>query len=144
MSLASDTEAELLELGWNPDGSDGEDDDEEMDNSEPLEDSDVVLSDSGKRGRASCRHSATLTSSLKYSFGFFPNVSLDDDLEGYDKTVSGRRKTGRVCHCASCGTCKSTPCFWCPRALTAFSDCSGTEGTRRVRRLCTARVSMAT
>lgn len=49
MSLASeDTEAELLKLGWNPDGSDGEDDDEEMDNSEPLEDSDVVLSDSGK------------------------------------------------------------------------------------------------
>lgn len=48
VSLAGDTEAEMLTLGWNPDGSDGEDDDEEMDNSEPLEDSDVVLSDSGK------------------------------------------------------------------------------------------------
>lgn len=71
VSLASeDTEAELLKLGWNPDGSDGEDDDEEMDNSEPLEDSDVVLSDSGKWGRGSCHHSATLTSSLKHSFGF--------------------------------------------------------------------------
>lgn len=53
LSLAGDTEVQLLELcaveGWNPDGSDGEDDDEEeMDNSEPLGDSDVVLSDSGK------------------------------------------------------------------------------------------------
>lgn len=50
--LSDDTEAKLLELcateGWNPDGSDGEDDEEEMDNSEPLDDSDVVLSESGK------------------------------------------------------------------------------------------------
>uniref|UniRef100_A0A3Q3A6S2 Tonsoku-like protein n=1 Tax=Kryptolebias marmoratus TaxID=37003 RepID=A0A3Q3A6S2_KRYMA len=65
---AGDTEARLLELcaaeGWRPDGSDGEEEDEE-ENSEPLEDSDVVLSDS------------------------------DEDLEGYDKMVSGRRKTGR-------------------------------------------------
>ncbi|KAG7224182.1 hypothetical protein INR49_019917 [Caranx melampygus] len=67
---AEDTEAKLQELcateGWNPDGSDGEEDEEEeMDNSEPLVDSDVVLSDS------------------------------DDDLDGYDKMVSGRRKAGR-------------------------------------------------
>lgn len=52
MCLSSGTEAKLLELcaaeGWKPDGSDGEDDEEEMDNSEPLEDSDIVLSDSGK------------------------------------------------------------------------------------------------
>lgn len=52
----ADTEAKLQELcaaeGWSPDGSDGEEDEEEeMDNSEPLVDSDVVLSDSG---RASC------------------------------------------------------------------------------------------
>lgn len=34
--------------GWNPQGSDGEEDEEEeMDDSEPLDDSDVVLSDSG-------------------------------------------------------------------------------------------------
>uniref|UniRef100_G3P3J2 Tonsoku-like protein n=1 Tax=Gasterosteus aculeatus aculeatus TaxID=481459 RepID=G3P3J2_GASAC len=69
-SGAEDTEARLQELcaaeGWCPDGSDGEgDEEEEMDNSEPLDDSDVVLSDS------------------------------DDDLEGYDKMVSGRRKAGR-------------------------------------------------
>uniref|UniRef100_A0A3Q2ZER5 Tonsoku-like protein n=1 Tax=Hippocampus comes TaxID=109280 RepID=A0A3Q2ZER5_HIPCM len=69
-SDANDTEAKLLELcaseNWSPDGSDGEEEaEEEMDNSEPLDDSDVVLSDS------------------------------DDDLEGYDKTVSGRRKAGR-------------------------------------------------
>ncbi|CAB1432486.1 unnamed protein product [Pleuronectes platessa] len=69
-SDAGDTEARLQELcaaeGWSPDGSDGEEDEEEeMDNSEPLDDSDVVLSDS------------------------------DDDLEGYDKMVSGRRKAGR-------------------------------------------------
>ncbi|XP_044231765.1 tonsoku-like protein [Thunnus albacares] len=69
-SDADDTEARLHELcaseGWSPDNSDGEDDEEEeMDNSEPLDDSDVVLSDS------------------------------DDDLEGYDKMVSGRRKAGR-------------------------------------------------
>ncbi|KAM7375942.1 hypothetical protein PAMP_005702 [Pampus punctatissimus] len=69
-SNADDTEARLQELcaseGWSPDGSDGEEDEEEeMDNSEPLDDSDVVLSDS------------------------------DDDLEGYDKLVSGRRKAGR-------------------------------------------------
>ncbi|XP_037550604.1 tonsoku-like protein [Nematolebias whitei] len=69
-SSADDAEARLLALcaaeGWDPEGSDGEEDeDEEMDNSETLDDSDVVLSDS------------------------------DDDLEGYDKLVSGRRKTGR-------------------------------------------------
>ncbi|KAM3595020.1 uncharacterized protein V6R79_017174 [Siganus canaliculatus] len=69
-SEADDTEAKLQELctaeGWSVDGSDGEEDEEEeMDNSEPLDDSDVNLSDS------------------------------DDDLEGYDKVVSGRRKAGR-------------------------------------------------
>lgn len=53
-SKADDTEAKLQELcaaeGWSPDGSDGEEEEEEeMDNSEPLEDSDVILSDSGKR-----------------------------------------------------------------------------------------------
>ncbi|XP_071354799.1 tonsoku-like protein [Trachinotus anak] len=67
---AEDTDAMLQELcaaeGWSPDGSDGEEDEEEeIDNSEPLDDSDVVLSDS------------------------------DDDLDGYDKMVSGRRKAGR-------------------------------------------------
>ncbi|XP_070698517.1 tonsoku-like protein [Pempheris klunzingeri] len=70
-SKADDTEARLQELcdaeGWTLDGSDGEEDEEEeMDNSEPVDDSDVVLSDSD-----------------------------DDDLDGYDKTVSGRRKAGR-------------------------------------------------
>ncbi|XP_076013393.1 tonsoku-like protein [Genypterus blacodes] len=65
-----DTEARLRELctseGWSADGSEGEEDEEEeMDNSEPLEDSDIALSDS------------------------------DDDFEGYDKMVSGRRKAGR-------------------------------------------------
>lgn len=53
---ADDTEAELRELcladGRDPDGSDGEEEDEEeMDNSEPLEDSDVILSDSGERSQ---------------------------------------------------------------------------------------------
>lgn len=52
-SKADDTEARLQELcaaeGWNPDGSDGEEDEEEeMENSEPLDDSDIVLSDSGR------------------------------------------------------------------------------------------------
>uniref|UniRef100_A0A3Q3WFD5 F-box/LRR-repeat protein 15/At3g58940/PEG3-like LRR domain-containing protein n=1 Tax=Mola mola TaxID=94237 RepID=A0A3Q3WFD5_MOLML len=65
-SKADDTEARLQELcaaqGCYPEDSDGE---EEMDNSEPLDDSDVVLSDS------------------------------DDDFEGYDKLMPGRRKTGR-------------------------------------------------
>ncbi|XP_061551407.1 LOW QUALITY PROTEIN: tonsoku-like protein [Phycodurus eques] len=66
-SDANDTEAKLLELcaseGWNPDGSDGEEAlEEEMDNSESQDESDVILSDS------------------------------DEDLEGYDKMVSGRRK----------------------------------------------------
>ncbi|KAM6973229.1 tonsoku-like protein [Aplochiton taeniatus] len=69
-SQVDDTEARLKELcaseGWSPDGIDDEDEDEEeMENSEPLEDSDIPLSDS------------------------------DDDLEGYDKMVSGKRKTGR-------------------------------------------------
>lgn len=52
---ADETEARLHELcaseGWDPEGSDGEEEDdeeEEMDNSEPLDDSDVVLSDSGR------------------------------------------------------------------------------------------------
>lgn len=43
------------------------------------------------------KHSAPLRSSLKYNFGF-PKWFLDDDLEGYDRMVSGRRKTGRVSH----------------------------------------------
>ncbi|KAM6912146.1 tonsoku-like protein [Xenentodon cancila] len=69
-SDAGDTEERLRELcaleGWSPEGSDGEEDEEEeMDNSEPQNDSDVILSDS------------------------------DEDLEGYDKMVSGRRKAGR-------------------------------------------------
>ncbi|XP_043998381.1 tonsoku-like protein isoform X1 [Gambusia affinis] len=53
---------------WDPEGSDGEEEEEEeeMENSEALDDSDVVLSD-----------------------------SADDDLDGYNKMVSGRRKTGR-------------------------------------------------
>lgn len=59
-STADDTEARLQELcaaeGWSPDRSDGEEDEEEeMENSETLDDSDVVLSDSG-------RHSAPLAS----------------------------------------------------------------------------------
>ena len=50
---ADDTEVRLQELcaaeGWSPDGSDGEEDEEEeMDHSEPMDDSDVVLSDSGR------------------------------------------------------------------------------------------------
>nr|XP_057945890.1 tonsoku-like protein [Doryrhamphus excisus] len=67
-----DIEAKLLELcaseSLNPHDSDGEEEEEQeegVDNSEPLDDSDVVLSDS------------------------------DDDLEGYDKMVSGRRKVVR-------------------------------------------------
>lgn len=68
-SKAEDTEARLRELcaaeGWSPDGS--EDEEEEMDNSEPLDDSDVVLSDSGRQHQASTgEHSPTLTSLLKY------------------------------------------------------------------------------
>ncbi|KAJ0008990.1 hypothetical protein NQD34_016405 [Periophthalmus magnuspinnatus] len=64
-----DTKAQLQELcaaeGWSPHDSEGEEDeDEDMENSEPLEDSDVVLSES------------------------------DDDLEGYDKMMTGKRKTG--------------------------------------------------
>lgn len=53
---ADDTEAKLRELciadGRDPDGSDEEEEEEEMDNSETLEDSDVILSDSGERSRA--------------------------------------------------------------------------------------------
>lgn len=65
-----DTEAQLQELcaaeGWSAHDSEGEEDEEEdLENSEQLDDSDVILSDS------------------------------DDDLEGYDKMVSGKRKTGR-------------------------------------------------
>ncbi|XP_030644250.1 tonsoku-like protein [Chanos chanos] len=68
-SQSDNTEARLQELcaaeGRSPDDSEEEDEEEEEPNSEPLEDSDIQLSDS------------------------------DDDLEGYDKIVSGRRKTGR-------------------------------------------------
>lgn len=116
-SQADDTEARLQELcaaeGWSPDGSDGEEDEEGMDNSEPLEDSDVVLSDSGKRCEPSNGEPAfcppdisrrmdsniefTLCSSYDFSICF-----LDDDLEGYDKMVSGRRKAGRVSHLSVC------------------------------------------
>lgn len=52
---ADDTEEKLRELcaadGRDPEGSD-EEEEEEMDNSEPLEDSDVILSDSGERSQA--------------------------------------------------------------------------------------------
>ncbi|XP_031436536.1 tonsoku-like protein isoform X2 [Clupea harengus] len=64
---SSDTRRRLEELcsttGLNPDDSDEEEEEEE--NSEPLEDSDIQLSDS------------------------------DEDLEEYDKMLSGRRKAGR-------------------------------------------------
>ncbi|XP_061700223.1 tonsoku-like protein [Syngnathoides biaculeatus] len=69
-SDADDTEVKLLELcaseALSPDGSDGEEEveEEELENSESQDESDVVLSDS------------------------------DEDLEGYDKMVSGRRKPG--------------------------------------------------
>lgn len=49
--------------------------------------------------------SVTLKSSLKYNtifLGGFP----DDDFDGYDKMVSGRRKTGRVSHLLV-----TRPCF---------------------------------
>lgn len=52
-SQFDDTEARLQELcsseGWSVDGSEGEEEEEEeMENSEPLEDSDIQLSDSGR------------------------------------------------------------------------------------------------
>lgn len=67
-SQADDTEARLQELcaaeGWSPDGSDGEEDEEEeMDNSEPLDDSDVVLSESGR--------TASLTSLDKMDYNIY-------------------------------------------------------------------------
>ncbi|CAL1575200.1 unnamed protein product [Knipowitschia caucasica] len=70
-ALSAETEAQLQELcaaeGWSPHHSEGEEEEEEeeMDNSEALEDSDINLSDS------------------------------EDDLEGYDKMVTGKRKSGR-------------------------------------------------
>ncbi|KAL0969558.1 hypothetical protein UPYG_G00229080 [Umbra pygmaea] len=70
-SHADETRSRLEELcaaeGWSPDGaSEEEEDEDEMESSEPMEDSDIQLSDS------------------------------DDDLEEYDKMVSnGRRKPGR-------------------------------------------------
>ncbi|KAK2879094.1 hypothetical protein Q8A67_019885 [Cirrhinus molitorella] len=68
-SQCDDTEARLMELcerdGMRLEDSEEEDEDEEVENSEPLEDSDIHYSDS------------------------------DEDLEGYDKIVTGRRKTQR-------------------------------------------------
>ncbi|CAB1334938.1 unnamed protein product [Coregonus sp. 'balchen'] len=69
-SQTDDTQARLEELcateGWSPEGESEGEEDEEMENSEPMEDSDIQLSDS------------------------------DDDVEEYDKMVSsGRRKPGR-------------------------------------------------
>ncbi|XP_051724772.1 tonsoku-like protein isoform X4 [Ctenopharyngodon idella] len=66
-SQCDDTEARLMELcerdGLRLEDSEDEDEEEEVENSEPLEDSDIQYSDS------------------------------DDDLEGYDKIVTGKRKT---------------------------------------------------
>ncbi|ROJ78833.1 Tonsoku-like protein [Anabarilius grahami] len=68
-SQCDDTEARLMELcerdGVRLEDSEDEDEEEEVENSEPLEDSDIQYSDS------------------------------DDDLEGYDKIVTGKRKTQR-------------------------------------------------
>ncbi|XP_026085940.1 tonsoku-like protein isoform X1 [Carassius auratus] len=68
-SQCDDTEARLMELcerdGLRLEDSEEEDEEEEVENSEPLEDSDIEYSDS------------------------------DEDLEGYDKTVTGRRRTQR-------------------------------------------------
>ncbi|XP_016133643.1 tonsoku-like protein [Sinocyclocheilus grahami] len=68
-SQCDDTEARLMELcerdGLTLEDSEEEDEEEEVENSEPLEDSDIQYSDS------------------------------DEDLEGYDKIVTGRRKTQR-------------------------------------------------
>lgn len=81
---ADDTEAELRELcladGRDPDGSDGEEeeDEEEMDNSEPLEDSDVILSDSGERSQDVPLESADgrMDSNIQLSvcLFFFPHI----------------------------------------------------------------------
>lgn len=69
-SQCDDTEARLMELcerdGLSLDQSEDEDEEDEVDNSEPLEDSDIQYSESD-----------------------------DEDLEGYDKMVTGRRKTQR-------------------------------------------------
>lgn len=66
---ADDTEAQLQELcaakGWSPQDSEGEEDEEEEMDNSEPLDNDIILSDS------------------------------DDDLEGYDKMVTGKRKTGR-------------------------------------------------
>ncbi|KAK9959665.1 hypothetical protein ABG768_009773 [Culter alburnus] len=68
-SQCDNTEARLMELcerdGVRLEDSEDEDEEEEVENSEPLEDSDIQYSDS------------------------------DDDLEGYDKIVTGKRKTQR-------------------------------------------------
>lgn len=96
-SGADETEAKLRELcvaeGWSPEGSDGEEDEEEeMDNSEPQDDSDVVLSDSGRQSVRWRPARPPPTPFPMLLCCFF----LGDDLEGYDKMVSGRRKGGRV------------------------------------------------
>ncbi|XP_051578042.1 tonsoku-like protein isoform X1 [Myxocyprinus asiaticus] len=68
-SQCDDTEARLQELcerdGRSLEDSEEEEEEEEVENSEPLEDSDIQYSES------------------------------DDDLEGYDKIVTGKRKTQR-------------------------------------------------
>ncbi len=126
-SQADDTEARLQELcaaeGWSADGSDGEEDEEEvMDNSEPLDDSDVYLSDSGRE----CRPLSGILSLTSLDI-WIHNIQvivflfiltfdmLDDNLEGYDKMVSGRRKTGRVSLVISCHFTHASPHFCVPR-----------------------------
>lgn len=81
-SNADETEAKLQELcateGWSPDGSDGEEDEEEeMDNSEPLDDSDVILSDSGRwtTSQLSNRKPATCPFDIPPYFRQIVNVS---------------------------------------------------------------------
>lgn len=71
----------------------------------------------------------------------FSTWFLDDELEGYDKMVTGRRKTGRVSHLL---VFPWNLVLWQRLSFMALSYFSGTKGTRRARRLCTERVSMET
>lgn len=143
-SDADDTEARLQELcaseGWNPDGSDGEEEEEEeMDNSEPLDDSDVILSDSGKMRAGNYPESTDISIQRDALIHVTFHVVCRRWSGGLwqDGVREEENRTGE--RCASCHfffvDCGLDLHSW---PFLCLSFCfSGTSGTRRERRLFT-------
>lgn len=152
-SKVDDTESRLQELcaaeGWCPEGSDGEEDEEEeMDNSEPLDDSDIILSDSGKWCQPSdwelkfclsaiCRWIKSRLACLISFFNIFLRWWVGGLWQDGVREEEGRKgETVVTLHISSLFFMSSV---FSPHQLLHWLFHSGTRGMRRARHLCTER-----